>query len=308
MTTTPQTIKEYLAQLRTALAGADPAMIQDALYDAEEHLRSELAENPGMSEAELLAKIATSYGAPEEVAEIYRTTEQTVARALRTPPPRPRRSAIGRFFGVLADPHTYGAMFYMLLALATGIFYFTWAVAGLSMSLGFAFTLIGIPFFLLFMASVRGLSLLESRIVESMLGVRMPRRPPYIERDRPWLKRIGAMLSDPRTWATLLYMLLMLPLGIAYFVVVVVLSCVSLALMLTPIAMACDFFGFGRDFVGGYVTVDWGFGPHIPGWGDAAVMFIVGFFLLFGMLHLVRALGHLHGALAKHLLVKSARV
>jgi uncharacterized membrane protein len=305
---TPQTIKEYLAQLRTALAGADPAMIQDALYDAEEHLRSELAENPGMSEAELLAKISTSYGAPEEVADIYRTTEKTVARALRTPPPRPRRSAIGRFFGVLADPHTYGAMFYMLLALATGIFYFTWAVTGLSLSAGFAVMIFGLPFFLLFMASVRGLSLVESRIVEGMLGVRMPRRPPYHEPDRSWLKRIAAMLTDPRTWATLFYMVLMLPLGIAYFVIVVVLASVSLALMFTPIAMAFNFFGWGRDFVDGYVTINWGFGAHIPGWGDAIAMFVVGFFLLFGMLHLVRAFGHMHGALAKHLLVKSARV
>jgi uncharacterized membrane protein len=305
---TPQTIKEYLAQLRAALAGADPAMIQDALYDAEEHLRSELAENPGMSEAELLAKIATSYGAPEEVAEIYRTTEQTVARALRTPPPRPRRSALGRFFGVLADPHTWGALFYMLLALATGIFYFTWTVTGLSLSAGFAVMIFGLPFFLLFMASVRGLSLLESRIVEGMLGVRMPRRPPYTELERPWLKRIAGMLTDPRTWATLLYMLLMLPLGIAYFTIVVTLSAISLALMLAPIAMAFDFFGLGHGFAGGYVTVNWGFGPHVPGWGDAIVMFVVGFFLLFGMLHLVRAIGHVHAALAKHLLVKSARI
>ena len=305
--TTPQTIKEYLAQLRAALTGADPAMIQDALYDAEEHLRSELAENPGMGEAELLAKISTSYGAPEEVAEIYRTTEKTVARALRTPPPRPRRSALGRFFGVLADPHTYGALFYMLLALATGIFYFTWVVTGLSLSAGFAVLIIGAPLFLLFMASVRGLSLVESRIVEGMLGVRMPRRPPYTGHDRPWLRRIAAMLTDPRTWATLLYMLLMLPLGIAYFVIVVVLSAISLALMLTPIAMAFDFFGFGRDFVDGHLTVDWGFGAHIPGWGDAIAMFVIGFFLFFGMLHLVRGIGHLHGAFAKHLLVKSAR-
>lgn len=306
--TTPQTIKQYLAQLRAALAGADPAMIQDALYDAEEHLRSELAENPGMSEAELLAKIATTYGAPDEVAEIYRTTEKTVARALRTPPPRPRRSAFGRFFGVLADPHTYGAMFYMLLALATGIFYFTWVVTGLSMSAGFAVLIFGAPFFLLFMASVRGLSLIESRIVEGMLGVRMPRRPPYTGRERPWLQRMAAMLTDPRTWATLLYMLLMLPLGIAYSIIVVVLSALSLALMFTPIAMAFDFFGFGRDFVDGYVTVNWGFGAHIPGWGDVIAMFIAGFFLLFGMLHLVRAIGRMHGAFAKHLLVKSARI
>jgi hypothetical protein len=158
------------------------------------------------------------------------------------------------------------------------------------------------------MASVRGLSLLESRIVEGMLGVRMPRRPPYTERDRPLLQRIAAMLTDVRTWATLLYMLLMLPLGIAYFVLVVVPTSASLALLLTPLGLAFNFFGLGCDFVGGRVTVDWGFGPHIPGWGDAAAMFVVGFFLLFLTLHLIRAIGRMHGALAKHLLVKSARV
>jgi hypothetical protein len=32
----PRTIAEYLDQLRAALAGADPALVQDALYDAEE--------------------------------------------------------------------------------------------------------------------------------------------------------------------------------------------------------------------------------------------------------------------------------
>ena len=43
----PTTIPEYLEHLRRSLAGADPALVQDALYDAEEYLRSELAENPG---------------------------------------------------------------------------------------------------------------------------------------------------------------------------------------------------------------------------------------------------------------------
>ena len=307
--TTPHTIKEYLAQLRAALAGADPAMIQDALYDAEEHLRSELAENPGMSESDLLEKIATSYGAPDEVAEIYRTTEQTVARALRTPPPRPRRSAFGRFFGVIADPHTYGALFYMLLALATGIFYFAWAVTGLSMSAGFAVMIIGVPFFLLFMASVRGLSLVESRIVEGMLGVRMPRRPPYTQRERPWLQRIAAMLTDPRTWATLLYMLLMLPLGIAYFTTVVVLTSVSLALISTPILKAvADATHLEYESCVG--APDWvcALAGWSTSWSGVVVWCVLGILLLFATLHLVRGIGHMHGALAKHLLVKSARV
>ena len=50
----PTTIPDYLDQLRRALAGADPALVQDALYDAEEYLRSELAENPGKSESEVI--------------------------------------------------------------------------------------------------------------------------------------------------------------------------------------------------------------------------------------------------------------
>ena len=82
----PTTIPEYLEQLRASLRGADPAMIQDALYDAEEYLRSEMAEQAGKSEAEVIASVAGSYGAPDEVAEIYRDTEVTVNRALRAPP------------------------------------------------------------------------------------------------------------------------------------------------------------------------------------------------------------------------------
>ena len=108
--TTPRTIAEYLDQLRAALQGADPALIQDALYDAEDHLRSELADNPGKSEAEVLAKIATSYGAPEEVAGIYVDKEHQVQQALSSPTPPRRRTALGRFFGIGADPRAYASL------------------------------------------------------------------------------------------------------------------------------------------------------------------------------------------------------
>ena len=64
MTALPRSIPEYLDQLRAALAGADPALVQDALYDAEEYLRSEMSENPGKSEADVIASVAGSYGAP----------------------------------------------------------------------------------------------------------------------------------------------------------------------------------------------------------------------------------------------------
>ena len=56
----PRTIAEYLNQLRAALKGADRALIQDALYDAEEHLRAELADNPQRSEADMLAHVVST--------------------------------------------------------------------------------------------------------------------------------------------------------------------------------------------------------------------------------------------------------
>jgi len=309
MTALPRSIPEYLDQLRAALAGADPALVQDALYDAEEYLRSELAENAGKSEADVIASVAGSYGAPEEVAEIYRDTEVKVQTALRAPKPVQRESLLGKFFGVAADPRTYGALFYSVLALATGIFYFTWVVTGVSLSAGLAVLIVGIPFAILFLGSVRVLSLVEGRIVEAMLGERMPRRPLYAERGKGVLERIGGMFSDPRTWSTLLYMLAMLPLGIVYFTVVVTLLSVAIGFIVGPVLTAFGAFdGWTVDHydVGPLMFNDWGMATALHPW-QWPLLFVIGVVLLFATLHLARGIGRMHGLLAKHLLVKSAQ-
>jgi len=293
----PRTVEQYLARLRECLRGADPALVQDALYDAEEHLRAELAQYPGDGEPEVLARIVASYGAPEEVADAYRANEVKVQAALRTPRPRPRRTAFGRFFGVYADTRTYLALLYMLFALFAGIFYFTFAVTGISMSVGFAILIIGIPFFLLFIGATRGLALVEGRIVEAMLGTRMPRRPLFPDRETPWLTRIVDMLKDPRTWGTIVYLLLMLPLGIFYFVFAVVGLTVSLAMIAAPIVMLL-WHGHLIQIEGVVET------PHpalLP------LMSILGIVLLTVTLHLSRGIGYLHGQVAKSLLVSSTR-
>ena len=295
----PTTIPEYLEQLRLALKGADPAMIQDALYDAEEYLRSEMAEQPGKSEAEVIAAVAGSYGAPAEVAEIYRETEVTVSRALRPPPPPRRKSALGRFFGVAADARTYGALFYMLLALATGTFYFTWVVTGASLSLGLLVLIVGIPLLLLFLMSVRLLSLVEGRMVEVLLGERMPRRPPYTQRDKPWATRLKELFTDGRTWSSMLYLLLMQPLGVVYFSIVVTLLVTAVMLVAAPLS----------------VMVPGVFDVTIAHWTISTMgawllplVSVAGIVLLFATMHLARGVGRFHGWLAKQLLVRDAVV
>src|SRR4029450_1057641 len=128
----------------------------------------------------------------------YRPPESQFRTALGPPPRKPARTALGRFFGAYGDSRTWTALFYMLLALVTGIFYFTLTVTGLSVSAGMAFLIIGIPFFLLFVGFTRVLALAEGRLVEGLLGQRMPRRPVYPARNEPMWERIKQMLIDRR--------------------------------------------------------------------------------------------------------------
>ena len=69
-----------------------------------------------------------------------------------TTPRKVPKTGAGAFFGVFLDPRAYTSLFFMLLSLATGIIYFVFAVTGLSLSAGLAVLVIGVPFFLLFIA------------------------------------------------------------------------------------------------------------------------------------------------------------
>ena len=124
-----ESVAQYLDALRLALSDADPAVAQDALYDTEHHLRSEIIAHSeartgtasgggdevdgGLREA--IAAAVERYGAPEEVAAAYLETERTVAAALQPPEPLAATSRAGRYFRVVSNPRAYASLFYMLL-------------------------------------------------------------------------------------------------------------------------------------------------------------------------------------------------
>lgn len=307
----PRSVEEYLRQLRAALAGADIALIQDALYDAEEYLRAEIASHPGKSEADVLELIASTYGAPEEVAAAYRDTETKLNAALRTPHAPPRTSALGRFFSIFLDPRAYAGLLFMLFSLATGILYFTVTVTGLSLSAGLAILIIGVPFFLAFIGATRALALVECRLVEAVSGVRMPRRPVHPGAPAGFWNRVKAMLADSRTWTTLAYDVLMLPLGIAYFVMAMVGLSVGLSLIAVPVIEglhALGAFDANSFFAHGVHAGHDGSGVHMsPEWlgSPAGLVFcgVIGVLVLTSTLHLARGVTRLHAGLAKSMLV-----
>ncbi len=294
----PDSVRGYLAELQRALKGAPRGLIADALADCEEHLNMEIAQNPDMDEAAVMASVVETYGSPQEIAEEYRDMEATIS----TPFPKQPEAESGRhggFFSVISDPRTYGALLYMLLSLVTGIFYFTWTVVGISITAGTSVLIIGIPLALVFLMSFRMLSHVEGRIVESLLGVRMPRRLPVATApDEKIWTRIKDALSDVRTWTSMLYLLLMLPLGIVYFVLGVVGIAVSLGISGASIYSLIT--NQSHVQITDLPVLDHLF-HTAPG---LILLALVGVVLFFLVLHMARLIGWVHGKIAEGLLVR----
>lgn len=286
-----KTVEEYLDALKKEMEGIDSATMQDALTDAEEHLRTALEVSGDDENA--LATIIEDYGTPEETAAAYAEVERRTAPALAGSVPKKEPAGLGGFFAVYADPRAWGALFYMLIAFVTGVVYFSWAVTGISVSISFALFIFGLPITLLFIASVRGIAWLEGRLVEALLGVRMPRRPLFSPQNVKWQDRLKALVTDRHTWFSLLYMILQFVFGTVYFVVLVTVFALSLSGIAIPIIQEI----FGLPIIVNYDNV-----YYLPSWGYPLVV-LAGITLWTATMHVIRWVGGLHGKYAKAMLV-----
>lgn len=225
---------------------------------------------------------------------------------------------LGKIFGVAFDPHTYGAILYMLLALPLGIGYFTFVTVGLSLSLGLLILIIGILVALLFLTLTRGISIVEGFITGVLLGANIPHHDDGddiagegddLDDESAgggggiW-SGIKRMLADARTWTSMIYMALMLPLGIAYFTIAVTGFVTAIATMFAPVASVFT------DHVH-VMTVDVDEPEFLITLSEFAnspaglvVMSVFGFVLLIFMLHLSRGIGWMHARFAERMLVK----
>jgi len=292
-------ILEYLTELKKELKGCDAATIQDALADAEEHLRNAVefgAEDDEDLDAEVQQSVISKYGLPGEIAQAYRDVEVYTEPVLGKRRMNGRKPALHRFVGVLADPGAWGALLYLILSGFTGVLYFTWAVYGLALSLGMMVLVIGLPFTALFLLSVRWIAVLEGRIVEGLLGVRMPRKPLFTNRETSRWEQVKSLLLEKRTWLAVLYMILQAPTGILYFGVFITLIASSIMFMASPIlelAIKQPIIYLGPEVY------------YLQGW-QMPILVLTGFLLLLGTMHLAKILGRLHGKLARSLLVDAS--
>ena len=193
----------------------------------------------------------------------------------------------------LLDPHSYGRIAYLLLALPLGIAEFTFLVTALSTGLGLAITLIGILILIATIYAWRFLARLERRLIAALTGrvIADPYRPAP---DGSRWKRLGARLADPATWKDLVFLLLQLPLGIVSFVVAITVLATGLAGLTAPLW----FWAVPGGIETGVLAAD-----TLP---EALLTALVGAMILGLGLPALSALGRLYGAYAELLLGSNA--
>lgn len=133
--------------------------------------------------------------------------------------------------GTRPNPPLLGSLAYLAMNLPVGIASFVFVVTAMSVGLSTVVIWVGLAVLAVAILVMRGLAGLERMRVHAMLGtyIASPYRP-LPDKGR-WLSRV----KDPATWKDMAYLVLMLPLGIAEFVIVVVAWTVSLYLTLLPV-------------------------------------------------------------------------
>jgi uncharacterized membrane protein len=290
-------IDDYLDQLKEELSGSDPALIQDALSDAEEHLRSALGESleksSDSSEADILQAQIDKYGTPSEIASAYKQIEYRIVPAFAAKKTKSRRSFWAGFFGVAAEARTWGAFLYIILSALTSLFFFMWVLLGGTFSLFSLILIIGIPVTGLFFLSLRGIALMDGRIVEALLGVRMPRKPIFVREGLNWRQKYKALATESYTWKVLVYLVLHFPLAWLHFMIVFVMLGFSIKSAFYPVWH----WGLGRSLI------SFGQPYYPPDWSFPLVVF-AGILLFFVTMHLVGFMGKIRGRFAKIMLVR----
>lgn len=249
-----QQLLRYLAELQAAMTGLDAATIHDALVDAENHLRTALRSGVSIDQA------INDYGSPQEVARAYFDEEQQASSSAVHAGPRlgashpdpdhqAAPSVLKRFrqipiIKIWADPRAWGSAIYFLVpGFAIALASFVWVVTLGSLSIAMTPLLIGIPLFIFLMGSVRVISLFQGKLVEVMIGIRMPHRmqPVVIPvlrgsgAELNFWRRIRFWLTDVRSWLSLAYLLGNFFVIVILFSLFMTLAAAALMLVLAPL-------------------------------------------------------------------------
>lgn len=211
------------------------------------------------------------------------------------------------FLGVIADPQSYLNIVYLLLGLPLGIAYFVFLVTGISLGFGLLVIWVGVPVLAFVLLGSWAMCRFERSLVNTLLKEDIPAVskedrsrqsgggvPRLGAEERLFIgawRRLKSHLSDRLTWTGMFYLLLRFPMGIATFVIAVVLISVTGALLGAPAYYWVD---EGIDFGIWQVDELW----------EAIILTLIGIPAVFVALHLMNGTAFLSGKLARVMLGK----
>lgn len=212
------------------------------------------------------------------------------------------------FLAVPLRPQTYLNLLYLSLAFPLGIAYLVFLSVGVSLGVGLAFVVVGIPILALVVSVALGLAGVERHLAALLLGVEL--KPAARLEGDSTVERVTALATDRGTWTTLVYLPSKFVLGLASFVVVMTTLTTGISMLLVPlyydqpglyVGLVTDrpvelhpalYLGW-NDLLVGYETV-FGLGAwEVATLGDALAVAALGALLCLVGLHVLNLLARL---------------
>jgi signal transduction histidine kinase len=200
-------------------------------------------------------------------------------------------------YRIAQEKQSYKNMLYLLLSFPLGLCYFVILVPAIVLGIGTLIVWIGVPILILVMIGWWYAAAFERYNAMSLLQVSVAPMGSASAGTLHWWQTLPTRLSNRMTWKTLLYLLLKFPFGLVSFILVVVLSVLSIAI--TPVALVI--FVITAPFVALVAAI-----RGVPRPGRALQHYFAFAATAFGLslvtLHLFSGLAFLAGQLARQLL------
>ena len=156
-------------------------------------------------------------------------------------------SALGHVFRPVVSINSYARLVYLAAMFPLGLAYFVSLVVAAAVGGSLIWTFVGPVILILAMFLSRWAGDLEAFLVHKIAKLDFRRPPTRLEPGLTWRQQLTTRLIDPSTWTGLLYLGIQFPVGVATFVIIVILGTVAGAFIAAPALLAFDE-GFAIDF------------------------------------------------------------
>jgi len=152
-------------------------------------------------------------------------------------------SAVGRFFGVAADPQTYRNLSYLALTFPLGILYFVIVYGGGVAGVSLIPLVVGAPLLVAVLAVATNVTEIEARLANGLLGTDIDYESPEPS-DETLVEYGKRVATSSRSYRAVAYLLSKFAVGLVAFTALTVAATLSAAMALAPALYARPEFSY----------------------------------------------------------------